>query len=66
MGYKQTGDMGDRAASSRRLRWPLAVAAGNKNVQTGALYWSILLATLLSYVVLTQTAKMWLIRKARL
>ena len=28
------------------------------------LYWPILLATLLCYVVLTQTVKMWLIRKA--
>jgi len=29
-----------------------------------ALYWPILLATLLSYVGLTQLIKMWLIRKA--
>ena len=28
------------------------------------LYWPILLATLASYVVLTQAVKMWLIRKA--
>ena len=30
------------------------------------LYWTILLATLLCYLVLTQAVKMWLIRKASL
>ena len=31
-----------------------------------ALYWPILLATLLCYIVLTQTVKVWLIRKGRI
>jgi len=33
---------------------------------TRRLYWPILLATLFCYVVLTQSVKMWLVRKARL
>ena len=41
---------------------PLASALGFTALP--ALYWPILLATLLCYVVLTQTVKMWLIRKA--
>jgi len=41
---------------------PLAPALGFTALP--ALYWPILLATLLSYVVLTQAVKMWLIRKA--
>jgi len=41
---------------------PLAPALGFTALPP--LYWPILLATLLSYVVLTQTVKMWLIRKA--
>ena len=41
---------------------PLAPALGLS--QLPSLYWPILLATLLCYVALTQTVKMWLIRKA--
>ncbi len=41
---------------------PLAGALGF--VALPALYWPILLATLLCYVLLTQAVKMWLIRKA--
>jgi hypothetical protein len=41
---------------------PLAPALGF--VALPPLYWPILLATLLCYVVLTQAVKMWLIRKA--
>ena len=41
---------------------PLAPALGFTALPP--LYWPILLATLVSYVVLTQTVKMWLIRKA--
>jgi Mg2+-importing ATPase len=41
---------------------PVAPALGFKDLPP--LYWPILLATLLCYVVLTQLVKMWLIRKA--
>jgi Mg2+-importing ATPase len=41
---------------------PLAPALGFTALPP--LYWPILLATLLCYVVLTQAVKMWLIRKA--
>lgn len=41
---------------------PVAPALGF--VALPALYWPILLATLLCYVVLTQSVKMWLVRKA--
>jgi Mg2+-importing ATPase len=43
---------------------PMAKALGL--VALPPLYWPILLATMLAYVVLTQMVKMWLIRKARL
>ena len=43
---------------------PVAPALGL--VALPSLYWPILLATMLAYVVLTQTVKMWLIRKALL
>ncbi len=41
---------------------PMAAALGF--VQLPLLYWPILFVTLLSYVVLTQAVKMWLLRKA--
>jgi Mg2+-importing ATPase len=41
---------------------PLAPSLGF--IALPPLYWPILLATLLCYVVLTQAVKMWLIRKA--
>ena len=41
---------------------PLAPALGFTALPP--LYWPILLVTLASYVVLTQTVKMWLVRKA--
>ncbi|MFZ4764774.1 MAG: magnesium-translocating P-type ATPase [Roseimicrobium sp.] len=43
---------------------PLAPALGL--VALPALYWPLLLATVLAYVLLTQAVKMWLIRQARL
>jgi Mg2+-importing ATPase len=43
---------------------PMATALGL--VTLPALYWPILLATMVAYVILTQLVKMWLIRKALL
>jgi P-type Mg2+ transporter len=40
------------------------VAAAPFPTQLPLLYWPILFLTVLCYVVLTQVAKMWLIRKA--